>query len=373
MDWKTGLEPVLALTFIPGIGSVMLRQLVAYTGNPEEALHASRKNLNKIPGIGPGLIQNLEQHRSEALDRAREEIANLEKLEGFGIHFLHPDYPQRLKTIPDGPTVLFCRGNFHFQARRTLSIVGTRQASPYGKQAIEDFLQELLPYQPVIVSGLAYGIDITAHKAALKAGLETWGIMATGIDQVYPGTHASTALQMQSHGGVLTENLLHTKPDAPRFPARNRIIAGLADAVWVVEAMEKGGALITAHLANDYFRDVFALPGPRNQRSSAGCHQLIRQNLAALVASGKDLAEAMGWNDEKPAHLQPANWADLPETDRKVLEIFQRFGDQHLDEVAWKTQVPIPQLASLLLNLEFQGLVCSHPGKRFGLRDAAKR
>jgi DNA processing protein len=362
------LRNLLALSFLPGIGTLMIKQLVAYTGSPSAVLEAPKRVLEKIPGIGPGLIKSIEEEKELALGRAEEEIRNLEKLGGQCLHYLHPSYPSRLKQISDAPVLLFFKGKIDWENPKTLAIVGTRQATAYGKQALDTFFEEIVSFKPVIVSGLAYGIDIYAHKLALQHGLETWGVMATGIETVYPSVHKATALQMQHLGGVISENPIKTKPDAHRFPARNRIIAGLSDAIFVAEAMEKGGALITARLGLDYNREVFALPGNYNQKASVGCNQLIQKNVAQICTSGLELAKTMGWTDarEKPKKqkVRPEN---LAEEDHTVLDLMQKEGDLLMDEIAWKTQIPIYQLASQLLNLEFQGLVKSLPGKRFGL------
>lgn len=360
----------LALTLISGLGAVMVKQLVAYTGSPESVFLSQKRVLSKIPGVGPAMIQNLLAEGDSALKQAREEIEKLEKQGGRMWTYLDKDFPQRLKSVNDCPPVLFGKGNFDFENPRILAVVGTRQATQYGKSAIEEFFADLKAYHPVIVSGLAYGIDISAHKVALNQGIETWGVMATGIDSIYPAQHKSTAIQIQNHGGILTENRIGTNPDAPRFPARNRIIAALADAVWVVEAMEKGGALITARLAQEYFRDVFALPGNIHQKTSLGCNRLIEQNQAGLALSGQQLAESLGWklpgdkseNKTSKSRLR----LNLNPEDQKILELFDLSNQSlHMDEIAWKTQIPIYELASQLLNLEFQGLVKSLPGKRF--------
>jgi DNA processing protein len=326
--------------------------------------------LEKIPGIGKSIIQNIESEREPCLEWAEIELKNLEKEGGCMFHYLEKDFPSRLKLIPDCPVVLFGKGSFNFENPKILAIVGTRQATNYGKKAIEQFLEELLPFKPVIVSGLAYGIDIFAHKTSIQLGLENWGIMATGVDDVYPFAHKSTAHQMQDNGGILTENLLQTKPDAPRFPARNRIIAGLSDAIWVVEAMEKGGAQITARLGSEYFRDVFALPGNINQKSSSGCNNLIQKNMAAVVTSGIQLAESMGWQIENGIQIVTKTRQrpeGLTNQEHQILDLLQLMGEIMMDEIAWRTQIPINELASQLLTLEFSGLVKSLPGKRFGL------
>lgn len=361
---------ILALTYISGLGDILIKQLVAYCGSAAEVLKAKKSQLEKIPGIGQSLILNIENEKKQAKSAASSELINLEKVGGEMFTYLDRSYPSRLKAIPDSPCVLFGKGQFKFEHPRTLAIVGTRQATPYGKQAIEQFLFELKPYNPLIVSGLAYGIDIAAHKTSLQMGFENWAIMATGVDSVYPSAHKSVAEQIAMNGGVLTENKLGTKPDAPRFPARNRIIAGLADAIWVVEAIEKGGALITARLGNDYFKDVFALPGTIYHKASVGCNSLIQRNMAAIANSGTQLAESLGWeldNSSSKTRKLPVNRpADLSPEDNQVLNLMEQMGDIQMDEIAWRTQIPINELASKLLNLEFIGLVKSMPGKKFG-------
>lgn len=360
----------LALTLISGLGPVMVKQLISYTGSPEGVFLAPKGVLAKIPGVGPAMIMNLLAEGDAALKQAREEVDKLVKLGGTMWTYLDRDFPQRLKPVNDCPPVLFGKGQFNFENPRILAVVGTRQASTYGKEAINEFFAQLKTYKPVIVSGLAYGIDVSAHKSALNFGLETWGVMATGLDSVYPSQHKSTANLMQNQGGILTENRIGTIPDPSRFPARNRIIAALADGVWVVEAMEKGGALITARLAQDYFREVFALPGNIHQKTSMGCNRLIEQNQAGIALSGQQLADSLGWKlpgdtqENKPSANQLRN--KLSVEDQKILDLFEP-GNQslHMDEIAWKTQIPIYELASQLLNLEFQGFVRSLPGKRF--------
>lgn len=361
---------LLTINFIPGLGDILIKQLVAYTGSPSEVLQSRKKALEKIPGIGPASIQALLDEKDAAKQRAHEELTKLEKVGAHMWTYLDAGFPSRLKAIPDGPPLLFTKGNFHFEHPRILAIVGTRQATSYGKDAIHQFMEELVPYNPLIISGLAYGIDIAAHKTALSFGLENWAVMATGIDKVYPSIHKSVAEQLCQNGGLITENPVGTKPDAPRFPARNRIIAGLADAIWVVEAIEKGGALITARLGNDYFKDVFALPGNINQNSSVGCNWLIQKNMAAVVTSGVQLAESMNWTLDGVVPTKNKESKGIPEgiggNERQILEVMHQVGDIQLDELAWRIQIPVNELAATLLHLEFMGLVRSLPGKKFG-------
>ena len=360
---------ILALTYISGLGDILIKQLISYCGSAAEVMKARKSQLEKIPGIGQFVIQNLEAEKRQAKLFAVAEIKKLENFGGEMFTYLDRSYSSRLKAIPDSPCVLFGKGRFKFEHPRTLAIVGTRQATSYGKEAISQFLEDLKPYNPLIISGLAYGIDVAAHKLSLQMGYENWAIMATGIDSVYPATHKSVADQISGNGGLLTENKIGTKPDAPRFPARNRIIAGLADAIWVVEAIEKGGAQITARLGNDYFKDVFALPGNIGQKASIGCNMLIQKNMAGIATSGAQLAESMGWELDDGGFAErkvPIRPTDLNQEDNQILDLMEQMGDIQMDEIAWRTQIPINELAGKLLSLEFMGLVKSMPGKKFG-------
>lgn len=362
------LLALLALKRIPGIGNHILRQLISYRGSASELLSSRKSALVSVPGIGDYLADSLISHKAKAIEAAWRELDYVRQRGYKLLHLLQKTYPSRLKKIPDAPPVLYIRGEFQFENPRVLAVVGTRQASTYGRDAIEFFLHELSAFKPVIVSGLAYGIDAHAHKMALKLGLETWAVMGTGLNMIYPAAHKSLARQMEGRGGVITEVPDDAAPEPGRFPERNRIIAGLADAVWVVEAMEKGGALITARLAADYFRDVFALPGNFAQLTSAGCNKLIANNQAALAASGKDIAQALGWEiEQSPLPESQENSpieGNLNEEERQVWSILKA-EEIHLDELSWRTAIGVNKLAGILLQLEFAGLVKSLPGKKF--------
>jgi DNA processing protein len=362
------LMALLALKRIPGIGNFLLRQLVSYLGSAQAVISSNKASLSAIPGIGSVHAAAILKGRHEALRLAEEECKRSVDAGSRLVHFLQADYPSRLKKIPDAPPVLYLKGNFQFENPRVLAVVGTRQATSYGKEAMDSFFEDLKDFQPVIVSGLAYGIDIHAHRCALNLGLETWAVMGTGLHMVYPSAHKNTAAALLKRGGLITE-VPDDEPSEPgRFPERNRIIAGLSDAVWVVEAMEKGGALITARLAVDYFRDVFALPGSIRQASSAGCNQLIASNQAALVSSGKELAQALGWEIPDGNHPKADSADDNILTlsgDEKLIWDILKEGEQHLDDLAWRTSIPVNRLAGILLNLEFAGRVKSMPGKKF--------
>lgn len=362
-----------ALHRIPGIGNVLIRQLISYAGSPSIAFFSGRASLAKIPGIGSFFADSIVQNRDAKLKEAEAELIRAMHLGSKLIHYLQPEYPARLKKIPDAPPILYIKGTFSFENPRILAVVGTRQASSYGKEAIEAFLDELKVYKPVIVSGLAYGIDAHAHKTALQLGLETWAVLGTALNQIYPSVHKPLAAKIVQSGGLLSEVPSDAKPEPSRFPERNRIIAGISDAVWVVEAKEKGGALITARLGLDYFRDVFALPGDFRNPLSTGCNQLISSGSAGLAASGKELALAAGWTLPSTGDSENAGYfsKEIPdlhdEEERKVYQLLLD-EDLHLDELSWRSGIGINRLAGILLNLEFSGFVRSIPGKKFGIR-----
>jgi DNA processing protein len=358
----------VALVMLPGIGAVLAKQLVSYCGSAEQVFRTPRGRLLKVPGIGEKIAESLLQP-AEALRRAEAELAKAER-EGASLRFYtDPDYPTRLREQADAPALLYAQGNADLGAARTLAIVGTRKATEYGRQVTDQVVEGLKKYNPLIVSGLAYGIDICAHRAALKHGLSTVGVLGSGLDVVYPHAHRGTAAQMLAHGGLLTEYPFGTAPDAPHFPSRNRIIAGLADAVLVVEAAASGGALITAEIADGYHREVFAVPGSLHSPTSEGCHWLIRNHKAHLVTSADDLAYLMQWETgsapakagKKGAAIPP----DLPPDEAAVLGLLAQQPEMQLDDIGWQSQLGVSRAAVALLSLEFQGLVKSLPGKRF--------
>ena len=288
--------------------------------------------------------------------------------------YTHKRYPARLKQVPDAPALLFYQGPAELNAPKVVAVVGTRQATDYGREQTEALVRGLVPHQPLVVSGLAYGIDIIAHRAALQEGLPTVAVMATGLDVIYPSAHRKTADKLRETGGLLTEFPFGTGPDRYNFPARNRIIAGLADGTVVVEAAEKGGALITAELALSYDRDVLAVPGSLGHPTSAGCNALIKSNKAALYQCPQDLEQLLNWDAalhqtgkyQPPPTLSPDDFAPDEYTLVQALAAAPA-RELHIDELAWRTQLPIHAVAALLLGLEFRGVLRAMPGKRFGL------
>ncbi len=359
----------LALHLVPGVGDILIKQLISYCGSAQEVFRQTRSRLLRIPGIGDvttnAIINGL------SLDQAERELRRAEKEEVQILCFTDPAYPNRLKSIDDAPSLLYVKGNTNLNHPRTVGIVGTRKATPYGRTCVEELMQGLIKHQVLVISGLAYGIDIHAHKEAIRQGLGTVAVLGSGIDVIYPLAHRETALRMINHGALVTENAFGTQPDAHNFPQRNRIIAGLCDALVVVEAGDKGGALITAEIANTYNRDVFAIPGNIHNPYSLGCNRLIKTNKASLLTSAKDLEYIMNWTEDqaqKTAQLA-LELGDLSDEERSVLSLMRtKKRSLSIDELAYLTQLPQGNLSSLLLSLEFKNRVVALPGKIFAPR-----
>lgn len=361
----------VALNLIPGVGNLLARNLISYCGSARAVFSSSRPRLSKIPGIGHKTTESI-LHSKLMLQEAEQQLVEAEKQGAQVLSFTDKSFPSRLKQIADAPGILFYKGNAAFNEQKCVAIVGTRQATNYGKQLTEQLIAELAPFHPIIISGLAYGIDIAAHRAALRHGLPSLGVMASGLDIIYPSAHKNTAMEMLSQGGLITENSFGSQPDAYKFPERNRIIAGMADVVIVVEAATKGGALITAELANSYDREVFAVPGSLLSPQSAGCNRLIKQNKAHMFLSAEDLAETLKWSNHKPAApVQQDLFADMALNPQETLIIGvlkEHPGGLHIDDLSWRTQVPATHMAATLLQLEFRNMVRSLPGKKFTLQ-----
>jgi DNA processing protein len=361
---------LLALHFIPGIGDYLIRQVVSYCGSAEKVFNTPRGKLLKIPGVGKVTAEAILTGKS--FDKAEQELRKAEKENVTLSFFIDKAYPTRLKHLPDAPSVLYSKGNINFENTKAVGVVGTRQATSYGKERVEQLIDELTSHQALIVSGLAYGIDIHAHKQALKNNLPTLGVMGSGIDIIYPAAHKDTARKMLELGGLVTENTFGTNPDAHNFPQRNRIIAGLVDALVVVEAAEKGGALITAEIANSYNRDVFAFPGSIGENFSSGCNNLIKTNKAHLITSVKDLEYIMNWSvntDAPQVKTKPSiSLAEFSDEEQTVIKVLlDKRGAATIDELSWKSSLPVSQLASVLLQLEFAAVIKSLPGKQYDL------
>jgi DNA processing protein len=362
---------IMALVRTPGVGSVTIKQLISYCSGAGNVYASDFKKLIKIPGVGEKVARSIQQKIGWA--EAEREWSQCERAGIDLVFYTDTNFPKRLKSLYDSPLLLYSVGKFDYNQSLTVGIVGTRQVTDYGKSVTETIVRDLMPYKPLLVSGLAYGVDITAHRACLKAGIPTIGVMASGLDVVYPSAHKRTAQDMQADGGLVTENPLGTKPDFMRFPARNRIIAGLSDVTIVVESARKGGSLITVEYAQNYHRDVYAVPGNLGNPFSEGCNQLIRNNKASLFFSIEEMAKDMQWGvgQENVRNLsdpeKELSFVGFTQEEGQVLAMLKSKGDMQLDELSWHSGIQLGKLANLLLNLEFQGMVRSMPGKKYAL------
>lgn len=352
----------VALSLLPGIGPVTIRQLLSYCGSVENVFNTNLKRLSAIPGVGPKTAALITSGRGR--DRA---AAQLELARKFGASiqfFTGKNFPSRIRELDNAPMVLYTKGKPAFNNSRTIGIVGTRRATNYGRRAISRLLAQLKPYRPTIISGLAYGIDISAHREALKLELPTVAVLGSGLDHIYPDSHKNTVEEMLSQGGVVTELKFGTKPETYHFPSRNRIIAGLSDALVVVEARKKGGALITVEYMLSYSRPCLAVPGPIDAPTCNGSNQLIKDHKAHMLTSGDDIITLLGWTRD---HRQDDVLTSLDKSfQEQILEVLKgNSNGVHIDELCWKTQIPINKMGVYILDLEFKGMVKSLPGKRF--------
>ncbi len=376
----------MALLQIPGIGHVLARTLISYLGSAEAVFRATKAQLMKVPGVGEVLATTI--RKPGPLAAAEALLSKAQKQHDHLVFYTDAAFPQRLRQVPDAPLLLYIKGKQgaplpSLNPERTVAIVGTRQSTDYGRQVTTELVEALVPYGATIVSGLAYGIDAVAHKASLQAQVPTWGVMGTGLDIIYPASHRSLAQQMVADGGLLFSELSYgTKPDGHQFPARNRIIAAIADVVVVVEAARTGGALITADIAHGYGRTVMAVPGNVHHSSSEGCNLLIQQGKAALYSSVQSLIQQMQWEpiggagQDGTSTVHQAKQRSLPDDMvaeyKHLLTLMMAKPDFQIDELSRLANVPINQLASQLLNLEFDGWVKTMPGKKFGLQHPIK-
>jgi DNA processing protein len=358
----------IALTLLPGVGAVTLKNLVSYCGSPQAVFSEHKKALVKIPNIGEIVADKIKSGKHEAFNRAEAEVHFILKHSIKHVFYTDKNYPKRLKNCADAPALLFYKGALNFNASKILGIVGTRAASEYGKSITEKFVHDLSVYSDlIVVSGLAYGIDICAHKACLKHKVATVGVIAHGLDKMYPSNHKAVADKMMDNGAVVTEFISGTKPDRENFPMRNRIVAGMCDAIIVIESAKKGGALITAEIANSYNRDVFAVPGNIDKEFSQGCNLLISQNKANLVQSIADVEYFMGWDQQVQqganTEKQFALFVDLTEDEKKLVDFLRPITKADIDTICFDSGIKSSKIPSLLLTLEFKGLVKALPGK----------
>jgi len=363
---ETSLKHKIALGLIPRIGDINARKLVSFFGSVEAIFHEPYRNLIKIPGIGSGIAKYICD--KNYLDTAEKEAEYITKNNITTHFYLDNDYPFRLRQCDDSPVVFFFKGNCSLDAAKILSVVGTRNATTRGRELCEKIIEGLAVGHPdlIIVSGLAYGIDIASHKAALANNLQTIGVLAHGFKTTYPAIHASTAKAMVTKGGLVTDFLSDALPERNNFLKRNRIIAGLADATLVVESGIKGGALITADIANSYNRDVFAVPGRPDDQWAAGCNSLIKSNKASLIECSDDIEYFLNWKPEKSKpEVQRTLFSDLDENEKIIFELISKQGELNIDTVCRALDIPVNKLSSLLLQMEFKGLLKCAPGNLY--------
>jgi len=357
----------IALTFIKSIGPVHAKNLLAYCGSAEAVFLATRNQLLQIPGIGGKTVEAI--LNTDALKRAEEELKFVEKHGIEVLFFSDKNYPNRLKNCYDAPILLYFKGNADFNQPRIISVVGSRNATEYGRSLCKQICEILAPYNVSIVSGLAYGIDVAVHKESISHHITTVGVLGHGLDRLYPQVHKSVSQKMVLNGGLLSEFPILTNPDRQNFPQRNRIIAGISDATIVVEASIKGGALITAEIANSYNKDVYAFPGRTNDLLSEGCNFLIKTNRAGLINNAKDLIYYLNWDEEKNTVKKQAQITmpiNLTANEHKVIDALQN-GQLSIDELCVMLGIQQSKLAIVMLTLEMQGIIVSLPGKVYKL------
>jgi DNA processing protein len=357
----------IALTLVPNIGDVHAKALVNMYGNAQSVFKAKRKELEAIEGIGTVRAKSIKEFID--FSSSEEEIKFIEKYKITPLFITDENYPQRLLNCYDSPLLLFYRGNADLNAAKIISVVGTRTNSEYGKKFCDKLAEDLKEQDIIIVSGLAFGIDTAAHKAALKNNLKTVGVLAHGLDRIYPTQNKTLAKQMIEQGGLLTDFLSNTNPDRQNFPRRNRIVAGMCDALIVVESAVKGGSLITAELANSYNKDVFAVPGKTTDTKSEGCNYLIKQNKASLISNADDLLEMMNWkpSEKKEKKKQRELFIELTADEKIIVDILQQQENTHIDELYFKSGLSSSAVAQALLMLEMQSVIISLPGKIYKL------
>jgi DNA processing protein len=363
----TDLPYLISLTQVPQVGSIQARILLQHFGSAEQIFKSTVHDLENIEGIGRIRAHSIKSFRNFSI--AEKEMAFMQRYGIRALNTLDADYPQRLLTAPDAPILLFYKGNVDLNYTRTISIVGTRRNSDYGKQITEKIIRELAAYDVLIFSGLAFGVDAIAHKTALKQELSTVAVLAHGLASLYPPEHGQLSKQMLKQGGLITEYLSHIKAEKHHFPIRNRIVAGISDCTIVTETAVKGGSMITADLANGYNREVFAIPGRISDFKSAGCNWLIRNNQAILLDNVHDLVKMMGWQEKTKIEKKQGELFDvLTEPAQRIIDLLKEREQMHIDVINATTGFPNSLNAGALLELEMKDLVCTMPGRIYKLK-----
>lgn len=361
----TDLFYTLALLRVEGVGDIVAKKLINHCGSAQNVFQEKKSKLETIEGIGQILIKNLKN--KTVFELAEKELQFIEQEHISTCFYQEEDYPNRLKHCIDGPVLLFSTGIINYENKKILSVVGTRQITSYGTDFCKQLIEDLAPLDPIIVSGFAYGVDIVAHQAAMDNNLQTIGVLAHGMNQIYPQSHKKYVSKMEKNGGFLTEFWSTSNPDKENFVRRNRIVAGMSEATIVIESANRGGSLITATLASDYNRDVFALPGRNTDKYSVGCNNLIKTQRAHLLTSAADILYILDWktNETTTKPIQKQLFIELDSEEQKVIEFLQKNGKHQMDNIALECDFPVFRISSILLNLELKGVVRPLPGKFF--------
>ncbi|CAL2103785.1 DNA processing protein [Tenacibaculum sp. 190130A14a] len=358
------LLAVLRLQATSKVGDIIAKKLINTIGSVEQIFKESSNTLSKISGIGSFTIQNLLDKNN--LRRAEKELAYILQNNITYSYFLDENYPEKLKHCIDAPILFFQEGNINFNNTKTISVVGTRNMTIYGRDFCNQLIEELQPYNPIIVSGFAYGVDICAHKSAVKNNLQTLAVLAHGLEDIYPKSHKKYIHEIHKNGGFITEFWHQEKPQRENFLKRNRIVAGLSKATIIIESANKGGSLVTADIANSYHRDVFALPGKTTDIYSQGCNNLIKNNQAHLLSSAQDIIAMLNWDIPKVSTPKQVElFVNLTDVEQKIYDYLQANNKQHIDTIALSCEIPIYQLSSILLQMELKGIIKPLPGKLF--------
>jgi DNA processing protein len=361
---EENLFHLMALLRVEGVGDIMAKKLLTHFGSAEAVLNAKTTQLAAIDGVGSVLLKNLKD--KSVFEKATQELQFIQNNNIDVLYFQDEKYPDRLKHCIDGPVLLFSSGNINIKNRKIISIVGTRQITSYGMEFCRKLIEDLAPLDPIIVSGFAYGVDIVAHQLAMDHNLQTIGVVAHGLNQIYPKPHKKYVAKMEQNGGFMTEFWSTSNPDKENFVRRNRIVAGMTEATIVIESADRGGSLITANMANDYNRDVFAVPGRVTDKYSQGCNNLIKTQKANVLTSAADLIYILNWdikNEAKP--VQKQLFVTLDDDEQKVYDYLLKTGKELMDIIALHCDFPIYRISGLLLNMELKGVIRPLPGKLF--------
>jgi DNA processing protein len=350
----------VGLTKIHHVGPVLGRQLIYYCGSPEEVFNSSARQLLKIPGLGNSIVSEI--CSKKVLTIAEIELKDCLERNIDVLYFKSLNYPSRLANLPDSPIVIYQIGTLDWEDRFIISVVGTRKPSHHGLEALNKILDGIKEFNPIIVSGLAFGVDAEAHQFCLKNNLRTAGVIAHGLGSIYPADHRELAEHISRQGALLSEYPWSVRAEKEFFPMRNRIIAGLSDGVLVVETAERGGSMITAQLANDYDREVMALPGRINDKWSQGCLKLIKNQEASLVSSSEDIIRILQWKDNQTKQMIIPF---LEPQEKKIVDLYGDAKSVSLEYLLLNSSLSVGMLSQWLLDMEFKGLIKELPGKRY--------